>query len=653
MSRRDNHLRMTADDLRAARVLTLAVKFFGTRHPISSSSINIDLYPDLDDESFNRQYLRDRELLATFGIHIREAGSDGNDTCWQIDENSYVQGEGLGAQDARILYVLCHDMAYDQSFAYRDELRMALAKISQMYRGTTFPHTDETTPSQHKLLSVLVSCMGSQQGVRVTYTKADGDTITRDLALLGSFGLRGRTYFVASKVLHDGSLAPDSVRTYRLDRFEKARAIAGITYQVPLDFSVSDYERLPFQMGEFAGKAQFLVPVDIGREVTRAMSTHGTSTMRDDGSLLWEVIYSDAHAAASWAVGTGITAVAPQQLVEECESVCQTTCNACLYDGRLGGLAEAAPVSTRQNRAGRTGSVTVVRQLLALAGSLTNEGEVITADDIAGTLGISYDQARHLIALVSLGSGESIDYLPVIMSDEDDEVALMEGAGLSARRVRLTRSETIALSAALAELGVADDDPLVQTLKASYVAPSFSTQDIMRSLEAPSSATDGATLRLCSQAITDGKTLRFSYVPVAGGAMAWRHVVPRLVRRGDDSWYLDAYDLRRGADRVFRIDHMGEVSLEDAAPAPAPSAPNQKKRLVNLHFSDSRYLDLFHWEGLEVVSRDDGGTTARLPHYGGNWLTRHVAACAGTVTTDDSTLAEQAKAYASRVLAES
>lgn len=650
MARRDNHLRMTADDLRAARVLTLAVKFFGTRHPVSSSTINIDLYPDLDDESFNRQYLRDRELLDTFGIHIREADSDGNDSRWQIDESSYVQGDGLGAQDARMLYVLCHDMAYDQAFAYRDELRMALAKISQMYRGTTFPQSDDTTPTQHKLLSVLVSCMGSHQGVRATYTKANGDATTRDLALLGSFGLRGRTYFVASKVQRDGSLVPDSVRTYRLDRFEKAHALAGVSYQIPLDFSVSDYERLPFQIGETAGTARFLVPSDAGREVTRALSTHGEATPQDDGSLVWEVAYSDIHAAASWAVGVGITPVSPHQLADECASICQKTASTRIYDEQLAAFAEVEPQSTNKSKAGRTGSVTVVRQLLALAGSLTREGEVITAEDIAGTLGVSYDQARHLIALVSLGSGESIDYLPVIMSDKDDEVALMEGAALSARRVRLTRSETIALSAALAELGVADDDPLVKTLQASYIAPAFSTQDIVRSLEAPSSATDGATLKLCSQAISDGRTLRFAYVPVAGGPTTHRHVLPRSVRRSDDSWYLDAFDLRRGADRVFRIDHMSMVTLQDASSQVAPVAPRQEKRLVTLHFSDTRYLDLFHWEGARSVGQGDQGTTVRLPHYEGTWLARHVAACAGTVTTDDPTLAEQAKAYASRLL---
>ena len=152
VARSDPHLKVTADDLRATRVLTLAVKFFGARRPVASSTIRADLYPELDIESFNRQYLRDRELLATFGIQVRDAGQIDGDTLWKVDElTSYVQGEGLTQDDARMLYVLCHDMAFDQSFAYRDELRMALAKISQMYRGTTLPHIDTTCRSSTTL----------------------------------------------------------------------------------------------------------------------------------------------------------------------------------------------------------------------------------------------------------------------------------------------------------------------------------------------------------------------------------------------------------------------------------------------------------------------------------------------------------------------
>lgn len=649
MAKSDSHLNMTSDDQRAARVLTLAVKFFGATLPIPASTINADLYPDLDSASFSRQFLRDRELLASFGIVIREVESFDNDTRWQVDESSsYVQGEGLGTKDACMLYVLCHDMAFDQAFPYRDELRMALAKISRMYRGSFIPHTDTTTPAQHKLLAVLVSCMSNRHGVAVSYTDAQGTTSNRTLALLGSFGLRGNTYFVASRVKNDGTLVPDSVRTYRLDRFQKARELPTCSYQVPLDFAVSDYERLPFQMGDTIGTARFAIPSVLGKQLARALATHG-QTHDEPGESVWEVAYSDVTAAAAWAVGSGISPIAPDELCAAWQTVLSDTASAKLYDPGLSSSIYTNQAPQRKP-AGRKGSIAVARQLVALATSLTREGEVITAQNIATTLGISFDEARHLIALVSLGSGESIDYLPVILSDDDDEVSLMEGAALGGRRVRLTLSETIALTAALTELGVNQDDPLVRILTASYAAPSFSREDVERTLETPSSASDSATLRQCSQAISAGRGLSFLYRPVSGGEPTQRSVIPQLVRRSDDSWYLDGYDLVRQDQRVFRIDRMSELEEIDA-PMPVPSFQReQAEQMVTVHFADQRYLDLFHWDGMQLLAQDDAGTTVQLPQYGGTWLVRHLAACAGTVRIDDEQLATQVRSFAQELL---
>lgn len=641
MAKTDQHLKVTADDLRATRILTLAVKFFGASRPIASSTIRTDLYSELDIESFNRQYLRDRELLATFGIQVREAGQIDGDTLWQVDElTSYVQGDGLKQEDARMLYVLCHDMAFDQSFAYRDELRMALAKIAQMYRGSTLPHVDATTPTEHKILSTLVSCMSARHAVAVSYTDAYGTDSQRTLAVMGTFGLRDRTYFVASRIKKDGTLVPDSLRTYRLDRFSKAREIASISYKIPLDFSVTDFERLPFQMGDPIGLAHFRVTGDEGREATRAMATQG-ELLDVDSQTIWEVPYSSLQAVAAWSIGAGLSPAHKDDLAFACSQIVQASAAVDAYDASLPSPDEAQAPRLRRSRAGRTGSVAVARQLVALASSLTREGDVITAENIAQTLGVDFDYARHLIMLVSMGSGESIDYLPVILSDDDDEVALMEGAGVSARRVRLTRSETIALSAALSELGVPDSDPLAQTLARSYASPSFSASDIARTLEEPSSTEDNSTLITCSKAIVEGKGLAFSYHPVSGGAASNRRVVPRLVRRSDDSWYLDAFDLVRADNRVFRIDRMHDVSLFDASMPEAPKTQEESRRLVTVRFDDRTYLDLFHWEGLEVIGVDDTAVTVRLPQFAGTWLARHLVACGGTVRIGDKQLADQ------------
>ena len=640
----DAYLKMTGDDLRAARVLSLAVKFFGTHGTIPSSTIARDLYPGLDEPSFNRQYLRDRELLATFGLVVRAADENGGDTLWKVDERaSYVQGDELSPQDARMLYVLCHDLAFDRSFAYRDELRMALAKISQMYRGTIPQATDATTTSERKLLQTLVAAMGDRHAVQVTYTDAAGNTSERTLALLGSFGLHGRTYFVASRAQKDGQLEPNSVRTYRLDRFKKARELPQCRYLVPEDFCVNDYERLPFQIGDTVGVAQLALPQEPLHEVTRALESSGTvgEGAAPNEPRVWTVSYSNLQMMASWAVGTQLTPLDPPELVQAWHD---TIAKAAAQDPYDEILAEAPLEREAQRRAagrGRTGSITVARQLVALATSLTREGRVITARDIANTLGVSYDYARHLIALVSMTGGESFDYLPVILSDNDDEVSLMEGAAMSARRVRLTRSETFALQAALTELGVDAADPLNQTLARSFAAPAFSLEDVARSLEAPSSTENASQLRVCSVAISAGNELEFDYLPVSGGASTHRTVQPQRIRRSNDSWYLDAFDLVRDAERVFRIDRMSNVTERAASPScnatPAPTADP----VVLVRFNEPLYLELFHWDRLEVLERTAEQVLVRMPMYGGTWLAWHLIACAGTVQVGNKALAEQ------------
>lgn len=647
MAKHDSYLRMTEDDLRAGRVLTLAVKFFGTSRPVASSTIWSDLYPDLDEGSFKRQFLRDRELLDSFGIAIREVSDTQPDTLWRVDErNSYVSGDGLSADDARMLYVLCHDMAFDQAFPYRDELRMALAKIARMYPGGPIVQSDQTASAEHKLLALLVSCMNNLRAADVTYTDAKGSTSKRTIAILGSFGLRGHTYFVASRIERDGTLTPDSIRTYRLDRFERVRESRNLSYQIPPDFSVSDYERLPFQIGDSAGTACFLVDGAQSKQLSRAMSIHGC-VRESGGATVWDVPYSDAQLAASWAIGSGIVPLEPKELTQRWGDTLRAALGRDAHDPSLAGAEMVQPTAASRKRAGRKGSIATARQLVALATSLTRQGEVISAQDIATTLGTSYDEARHLIALVSMGSGEAVDYLPVIISDSDDEVALMEGALLNVRSIRLTRSETIALQAALTELGVASDDPLVQTLSNAYVAPSFTASDVARSFEAPSSASDTNVLKQCSKAISSGKGLIFSYTPVSGGTTSTRRVIPQLVRRSDDSWYLDAYDLMRCGPRVFRIDRMADVRAVSVEASPSAfETSHQSTQTVVVRFEDRRYLDLFPWDGIQVLSTDDRGVVTRLPMYGGSWLARHLVACAGTVQVSDAALATQMHDYA-------
>ena len=634
----ESFIDLNRNDRYASRVFTLAVKFFGAAKAISSSTIHQDLYPELDERSFNRQFLRDRNMLAALGMVINEIPTPDNDSLWAVDEcTSYVQGEGIDLQDARTLYVLCHDLVFDQAFPYRDELRVALIKIAQIYQTVAIPAPSTSDSADRKVLAALVAAMENHEALDARYVDAQGTPSKRLLAPLGSFGLRDHTYFVASRIEPDGTLVPNSLRTYRLDRFTHVAATRPtISYEIPQDFSVRDYIRLPFQIGATVGVAHLDLGDAASNEAWRAadMAGHVTKSM-------WEVPYSSPQALAAWCIANNVTPYAPSELVGTYQDALKAARSRNPYDPSLKSYAQRPARHPHQTRATVVDAVTKVRQLIALAGSLTREGEVITADQVSQALSVSYDQARRLIMLVTMGSGESFDYLPLVIDDDYSEVFLMEGARLSMPRLRLTRSETRALLAALTELGVSANDPLARTLSNSYASPAFSQDDVASSLGLTELTCDVDDLHLCSQAIADEKSLHFTYRPVVGTQPSRRTVVPLFVRRSDDYWYLDAFDLMRQDARVFRIDRMSDLRT-----APRPSdwrgtIAHDHTRMVTVRFDDPLYLDVFHWEGLEVVGRRDGVTVARLPLYGGTWLARHLVACAGTVAVDDEGLATQ------------
>ena len=85
---------------------------------------------------------------------------------------------------------------------------------------------------------------------------------------------------------------------------------------------------------------------------------------------------------------------------------------------------------------------------------------------------------------------------------------------------------------------------------------------------------------------------------------------------------------------------MDDVRISSATPVsgqtPVPSSCTE--RLVEVAFRNRTAFDLFEWPRLEVTGEQDECVVARLPYYGGMWLPRRLAACAGLVTTPDEAL---------------
>ena len=120
-----------------------------------------------------------------------------------------------------------------------------------------------------------------------------------------------------------------SAHTYRIDRVRRASKVVGPSFEIPEDFDVRDWQKLPFQIGPVTCDGVFAVPVQAAQEFSKVTLGKGTFLEPDDtlganevattshspASLLWRIEISSLDDAASWAIAEDITPIAPSELV--------------------------------------------------------------------------------------------------------------------------------------------------------------------------------------------------------------------------------------------------------------------------------------------------------------------------------------------------
>ena len=304
---------LTKDDELARRVLSLAIEFMNAKTPISSEDIYARFYPGMVRDTAIKTFSRDRDRLAQCGIVLSKSESDTADNAlWSADASlSFVQDAQLTDDEALLIDLLCLPLASDPSFALRDELRLALAKLDAGFAKPSAARLSPEVTKRDRILAALRAGAVEQTAVEIAYEKADGSQDVRVIAPYGFFGLRGTTYCVAPRLDIEGS----PIRTYNVSRVHRATKLDGRGFDVPEDFDVRDWLKLPFQMGEASFTASFRVPDELERELVKASFGIGSFT-RDDDGLLYSVECSSEKDAASWAVVQGIRPVEPKALVD-------------------------------------------------------------------------------------------------------------------------------------------------------------------------------------------------------------------------------------------------------------------------------------------------------------------------------------------------
>lgn len=312
---------------------------------------------------------------------------------------------------------------------------------------------------------------------------------------------------------------------------------------------------------------------------------------------------------------------------------------------------------------GRPNTTVLARDLLVLWGALSQDGSSLNTEVVSKRLGININAARKLMALVSSASGGDGEYLTLCSLDEDglsgdtfDDLTLIESGGTRGRALSLTPQEYTALMVAFNDIGLDHRSGLRSKIRDAYEPEGIRQQQIATTLEAASSSKDYAKINRCAASLVDNALLSFEYPSSDRLGYDQRRVKPLSVHLSNDCWYLEAYDYGRRANRTFRIDrmrHITEASDLDSQ-GTGLSTDSRKSRTVQLAFHDPQYLRTLTWPNLVIQDTSQGATLATIPYYGActAWLPRQIAACAGTVSTDDPQLKSDVIACASNLLKE-
>ena len=305
--------------------------------------------------------------------------------------------------------------------------------------------------------------------------------------------------------------------------------------------------------------------------------------------------------------------------------------------------------SRKSSFSGRKNNNDRIRELVALMASLSRTGDSITIEAIKTRLGVSQDEARSLMDIVCMASGEDASGLLLTCNEDESEYTLQYPA-VHGVPIRLTPAETIALMHAMDVAGIAEDDPLRKRLQTAFTSPDILIDEVRKTLGAFTGAQ--GSLMLCAQAQAENRALRFWYKGMKDVEPRLRHAFVLRLSNDGSAWYVRALDLDLDEERTFRGDRMSDVELGDPLPTRAALKPAEQAELVRITFWEKSYYTVFDWPGIRIIEEYDDHLVCDIPYYGerSTWLLRRICAGGGSIIADDARIMQRAREYAEALL---
>jgi proteasome accessory factor C len=284
----------------------------------------------------------------------------------------------------------------------------------------------------------------------------------------------------------------------------------------------------------------------------------------------------------------------------------------------------------------------------------------ISVDRLAGELGVGKEallEELDLLTMVGRPPFQPDDYIDIYVENERVYVDLDQR--LSAPP-RLTASEAAALAAAGELLRPAAGEALERALgKLEKVIPPDARnryREMHRKIDAGKAAP--GELGPLVRAVADRREVEFDYFTHGRGGKERRAVRPHELFNHRGQWYLSAFDLQRGEDRLFRVDRLQALAVTDrtfeAGSAPRAHVPNPAARgEVRVRFSSSAAPYVRERFGEDARPAPEGAVDVLVSGESERWLVQWVLSFGGEAWVVAPDWARQAVARTARASVES
>lgn len=323
---------------RALNLLATLTRRVGMDRALIRATVYPDTLPDPDapdeeratlDEYFNKNFKRDRELLASHNVFITRSEHNGQ-TLYAIDmTRSFINYQDISLVDMEpaLLLIATTSLSEDPLFPLSQDLKIATWRLEKAFEQQYGDDTPRTTSNlstdtesdagsgsnsvalsskaarnQYDAAPVTMNALFDNTAVTCLYENAEGIQSSRQISPYGMFLLDGRWYVTG----HDSKT--DEVRTFALVRMAEVRS-TDIGFKRPLGFDIRLHVQLPFALEDSLPSTSVRIRIPHSRRTALQSITRNKGHVVDqsDGSTIWTTGYQDLQRLCGYIVQEGLS----------------------------------------------------------------------------------------------------------------------------------------------------------------------------------------------------------------------------------------------------------------------------------------------------------------------------------------------------------